>query len=74
MKKQNLILTAVVLLFAIIFGWYLFVTNPRNTKADIYLDNCLKSGLAIENIDIKDVFTSCEMVVGLYRKYGEWKF
>ncbi len=74
MKKEIIVLTAVIAIVAIVFGWYLFVTNPRNTTADIYLDNCLRSTLALENADVKDTFVGCELAVGLYRKYGEWKF
>lgn len=74
MKKSTIIVIISIVFVTIIFGLYLFKTNARNTTADIYLENCLKSTLALENADVNDTFLSCEWVVSQYRKYGEWKF
>jgi hypothetical protein len=72
MKKSTIMLIAVLVITTIIFGRYLLLTNARNTTADIYLDNCLESSLALEGADIQDIFISCEMAVNLYRKHGSW--
>jgi hypothetical protein len=73
-EKQSLLVMLVTLIFAIIFGWYLFVKNPRNTTADIYLEKCLESSFGMKDMTWSETLTYCEMEVNIYRKYGEWKF
>jgi hypothetical protein len=71
MKKEIALLSVIITVIAIVFGWYLFIVNPRNTTADIYLDNCLQASLK-DSVNVEGIFVSCELASDFYREHGEW--
>lgn len=86
MKKEIIILSVIIGLSSLFFGWYLTVAYPRQAVANIMLDKCLEAYLREDQSRILSAFMTsqsektqvgpwgCEWAANNYQKTGVWKY